>query len=86
MGRLNLSPRSNWVEKRGGLPDYIDRIAVHLVEQGFTRQRAIATAVSTVKRWCATGYHHQWKKSLSGAARAKACAAAAQWAALKASA
>lgn len=33
-GRLNVSPKENWVDKVGGLPDYIDRIAVHLVEKG----------------------------------------------------
>src|SRR5688572_16036680 len=46
----------NWVERAGGLPKYIERIAKHLhYEKGYTISRAIATAVNTVKRWARMG-------------------------------
>jgi hypothetical protein len=57
----------NWVEKVGGLPDFIERVAKHLhYEEGMTISRAIATAVSQCKKWCAKG-------------NAKACNAIRQW-------
>lgn len=75
-GRLNISPRANYIEKRGGLPAYINSIAVALVRKGMTRSRAIATARNSVKKTCATGY---WggnpKMPVSAAVRAAACSA-----------
>jgi hypothetical protein len=57
----------NWVERTGGLPDFIERVAKHLhYEEGMSISRAIATAVSQCKKWCAKG-------------NAKACKAIAQW-------
>jgi hypothetical protein len=62
----------NWVEKVGGLPSFIERIAKHLhYERGFSISHAIATAVSQCKKNCAKG-------------NAKACKAVAQWEAKKA--
>lgn len=62
----------NWVEKAGGLPDFIERIAKHLhYESGMTISHAIATAVSQCKKNCAKG-------------NAKACKAIAQWESKKA--
>ena len=55
LANLDRSPRSNWVERTGGLPDYIERIAKHLHAQGMSISHAIATAVNTVKRWAAGG-------------------------------
>ena len=50
MGELDRSPRANWVEKSGGLPRYIERIALHLVhERGFTVSHAVATAARARK-------------------------------------
>jgi hypothetical protein len=88
MGRLDRSPRSNWVEEEGGLPDYIERIAVHLVAKGWPVSRAVATAVNTAKKWCATGEVHQWPgvQVINLGSRAQACAAVARWEAMKASA
>jgi hypothetical protein len=64
---LDRSPKQNWVDKAGGLPDFIERVAKHLhYEQGFTISHAIATAVSKCKKWCAKGL-------------AKACNAIRQW-------
>lgn len=71
--------KQNWVDHAGGLPDYIERIAKHLhYEQGMSISRAIATAVSTVKRWAAGG------GDVKPDTRAKAAKAVAEWEAKKA--
>ena len=71
--------KQNWVDKAGGLPSYIERIAKHLhYEKGMDISRAIATAVSTVKRWAAGG------DDVSAQTRAKATKAVAEWEAKKA--
>jgi hypothetical protein len=68
----------NWVEKAGGLPIYIKRIAKHLQEQGMSESHAIASAVNTVKRWSRGG------KGVKADTVAKALAALADWEAKKA--
>jgi hypothetical protein len=87
-GRLDWSPKKNWVEEEGGLPDFIERVAIHLIGKGMPRARAIATAISTCKKWCATGEVHQWQGTqiINAGSRAQACAAVAQWEKMKASA
>ena len=78
-GRLDRSPKSNWVEDSGGLPAYIEDIAVSLHEKrGMTISRAIAVAVGRVKKWAAGG------DNVKPDTRAKAAAALAQWEKLKA--
>jgi hypothetical protein len=83
--------KQNWVDKSGGLPSYIERIAKHIhYEGGREIGAAIAAAVNTVKRWCHGGTvsktggpevaHH-----VSAATVAKACKALAEWNAKKAS-
>lgn len=47
--------RKNWVEKAGGLPRYIKRIAKHLKRKGMSESHAIAAAVNTCKRWARGG-------------------------------
>lgn len=85
MGRLDRSPRANWVERKGGLPDYIDRIAVHLHEKGMPISQAIAVAINAVKRACATGdLNFPGMQNENAGSRAEACKAVAQWEALKA--
>lgn len=69
---------ANWVEKAGGLPRYIKRIAKHLKRKGMTESHAIASAVNTVKRWCRGG------DNVKADTRTKACAAVAEWEAKKA--
>lgn len=72
----------NWVERAGGLPPYIDRIAKHLhYERGFSISHAIATAVNTVKRWARMGKVAKYgsKEHVSPATVAKAIAAVAEW-------
>jgi hypothetical protein len=66
--------KQNWVDYAGGLPDYIERIAKHLhYEQGMPIGRAIATAVSQVKKWAAGG------EGVKPDTQAKAQKALAEW-------
>ena len=85
-GLLNRSPKLNWVERAGGLPEYIERIAAHLhFEGGKSIGTAGATAVNVVKKMCATGdLNFPGKQNVNPGSRAAACAAVAQWEALKA--
>jgi hypothetical protein len=70
---LDRSAKKNWVEKAGGLPSYIERIAKHIhYDSGLSISHAIAAAVNRVKVLCAKG-------------NAQACAAVAQWEKKKAS-
>lgn len=64
-------PGQNWIEKIGGhLPDFIKRVAKHIMaDSGYSQSRAIAAAISQCKK---------------GRLGAKGLAAAAQWEALKA--
>lgn len=68
----NKPGKTNWVEQGGGLPSFIERVAKHILHDtpGMTVSRAIASAVSQVKKWAAKG-------------NAKAIKAVAQWEALK---
>ena len=85
-GRLDRSPKANWVEKAGGLPDYIERIAVHLKRKGKTTSHAIAIAINAAKKMCATG-DLNWPglQQVNPGSKAQACAAVARWTAMKAS-
>lgn len=77
---LDESPNSNWVEKEGGLPEYICRIAKAIKRSGRPTSQAIAIAVSRVKKWAAGG------DDVTVKTRAKAAAALAQWEKIKAKA
>lgn len=80
-GRLDWSAGKNWVEDEGGLPKFIEDIAVALIrDHGYTRERAIATAVNRVKKWAAGG------GDVKADTQAKAAKALAQWEKKKASA
>ncbi len=75
---LDESPKENWVEKNGGLPEYICRIARAVKRGGDkTTSQAVAIAVSRVKKW-STG------AGVDADTQAKAAAALTQWQALKA--
>lgn len=88
---LDRSPRSNWVENTGGLPNYIERIAKHVhYEHGKDISRAIQIAVGVVRRWChggsvsargeaRKGGLEKPTSGVSAKTRAKACAALAEW-------
>lgn len=70
----------NWVEKAGGLPQYIKRIAKHLQKQGKDEGHAIAIAVNAVKKMCATGdLNYPGKQNVNPGSKAEACAAVAEW-------
>ncbi len=79
-GRLDRSPKKNWVENNGGLPKYIEDIAVALHRDGKSISTAIQIAISRVKVWAAGG------GGVNADTKAKAAAALAQWEALKAKA
>lgn len=84
-GRLDRSPRANWVEQQGGLPGWIERVAVHLVAKGFSRSHAIATAVNAAKKACSTGdLNFPGSQRINPGSRAQACAAVAKWNAMRA--
>lgn len=74
---LDRSPKSNWVEEAGGLPEYICRIARAVKRTGKTTSQAVAIAVSRVKKWAAGA------DDVNADTRAKAAKALAQWEALK---
>ena len=76
----NKPGKANWVEKAGGLPNYIERIAKHLFAKGMPTSRAIAVAVNVVKRMCATGdTNFPGAQQVNPKSRAEACAAVASW-------
>lgn len=53
---LDRSPKENWVDKVGGLPSYIERIAKHIhSDSGLSISHAIAAAVERVKVLAAKG-------------------------------
>jgi hypothetical protein len=70
---LNKPGKTNWVEKSGGLPSYIKRIAKHLQANGMAEGHAIAAAHNTCVRWAAGG------DGVTAATQAKAAAALAEW-------
>ncbi len=74
---LNHSPKKNWVEKNGGLPNYICHIA-KAVGKGSGSGGSIAIAIGVAKKWASGA------GKVTPATRAKASAAVAQWEALKA--
>lgn len=77
---LDRSPKKNWVESAGGLPDYIERIAKHIhYEGGKSISQAISMAISQVKKWAAGG------EGVSAKTQALAAKAVAAWEKLKAS-
>lgn len=77
---FSTSKTSNWVARRGGLPNYIQHVAHALVRDGMDESRAIATAVNTIKRWARGG------GGVSKDTQAAAAKALAEWESKKASA
>lgn len=74
---LDSSPKSNWVQENGGLPNYICRIARAVMRGGKSKSQAIAIAVSRAKKWAAGG------DDVDADTKAKAAKAVAQWESLK---
>lgn len=79
----NKKGKTNWVEKAGGLPKLIERVAKHLQAEGRTTSVAIATAVNWAKKMCATGTAFGGKVKVGAKAQAAACKAVASWEAKK---
>lgn len=75
---LDSSPKKNWVENSGGLPNYICKIAKAVMKSGKSKSSAIAIAVSRTKKWAAGG------GDVDADTKAKAAKALAEWNALKA--
>lgn len=82
--------KDSWIEGVDGeLPEYICRIAKHLIATGSSVSAAIATAINTVKRWAAGGTSSKSgprAEKVHADTQAKAAAALAEWEALKAKA
>lgn len=77
---LDRSPKKNWVENSGGLPQYIERIAQHLHAKGMEIGYAIATAVNVVKKACASGdLNYPGIQHENAGSQAEACAAVSDW-------
>lgn len=79
----------NWIEKTttGHLPNFIRRVADHLMAKGMTESHAIAVAVNVVKKWCRGGADGNpadglnWPKTqrVTPKTRAQGCADVAHW-------
>ena len=82
LGRLNWSPRKNWIEiVNGDLPKYITDVTIGIMKgTGYPRERAIPIAISRIKVWARGG------GGVNADTVAKAAAALAAWEALKAKA
>ncbi len=82
LGRLNWSPKKNWIEiVNGDLPKYIVDVALGIMRgTGYPRERAIPIAISRIKVWARGG------GGVNADTVAKAAAALAAWEALKAKA
>lgn len=78
-GKLDWSPKKNWVEDAGGLPPFIEDMAVHMMENsGLTREHAIPASVTRTKALAAKGNKRaiealaQWEKMKAGTKGKKA--------------
>ncbi len=82
LGRLNWSPRKNWIEiVNGDLPKFITDVTLGIMKgTGYPRERAIPIAISRIKVWARGG------GGVNADTVAKAAAALAAWEALKAKA
>ena len=82
LGRLNWSPRKNWIEiVNGDLPKYFVDVTLGIMKgTGYPRERAIPIAISRIKVWARGG------GGVNADTVAKAAAALAGWEALKAKA
>lgn len=78
LGRLDWSPRKNWIENEGGLPRYITEVAIGIMKStGYPRERAIPIAINRIKKWAAG------LEGVKADTVAKAVKALAEWEAMK---
>ena len=80
LGRLDWSPRKNWVENENGLPRYIEEVAIGIMKSGKTREQAIPMAINRIKRWAAG------LDGVTAKTQSKSVKALALWEKMKASA
>lgn len=78
-GKLDWSEKHNWVEDNGGLPKFIEDMAVHMMQNsGLTREHAIPASVQRTKVLAAKGNRRaiealaQWEKAKASAAAKRA--------------
>lgn len=65
LGKLDWSPKKNWVEEEGGLPPGLESMAIHMMEKsGLSREHAIAASVERMKVLAAKG-EARWVKELA---------------------
>lgn len=74
---LLTSERQNWVDKAGGLPEYIRIVRNALVRSGHKPGEAVEIAVQAMKRWAGGGQH------VTPPVRAAAAKAVGEWEALR---
>lgn len=75
----NDPAKTNWWEKVGGLPDLVTRISKHLVsERAYSESHAIATAISQVRKVCASGRTFGGRTAVHESTKAEYCKAAAE--------
>lgn len=71
--------KNNWWEKVGGLPSLVKRVAKHLVyERGYTEGHAYGTAISQIRKVCATGRTFGGRTAVKESTKAEYCKAAAE--------
>lgn len=75
---LDASPKENWVERGGGLPPYVRKLARAIMKTGKSKSQAISIAIGRIKKWAAGG------DGVDADTKAKAAKALAAWEALKA--
>ena len=79
---VSAHPKLNWVDKQGGLPRYIERIACHVhFDRGEDIGEAIAIAVADCKKMCASGESNFGH--VHAGPQSEACAAVADWERMK---
>lgn len=74
----NKPNKTNWVERAGGLPPYMARVAKHIMyDSGYTETRAIKAAISQTKKRAAEGNKEaiaavaRWEKMKAGTSKVK---------------
>lgn len=70
---LNRSPRYNWVEKVGGLPNYVCQVARAIARGGRALESAIPIAIGKIRDWA------EGKDNVSEEVRARSQATMAEW-------
>lgn len=88
-GRLDRSPKSNWVQRAGGLPKHIEDTALAILRKNpsWSVSRAIATAINSDKARLASSRERNFKGNprIRGSKMPAIAAGIARWQAMKGS-